>query len=292
MSIVKRFITESIKRTEIDEFLQKKLERAGYGGVNLSKTPLGTHVVVYAMRPGLVIGRGGETIKELASVLEENFKISNPQISVSEIEVPELNAHVVASRVASALQRGIHFRRAGFWALNQVMDAGALGIEIVISGKLRTERARFEKFRAGYFPRCGEPALRNMREAVAHVLLKPGIIGVRVKLMPSDAVFPDKIKIVEPPVSEEPEIAVTQEKVLAKPEEKLEEVAVEEKVEVTPVEEVPEAKPAEETPEEPATKEAPEEAPAEEKTEEKPAEEKTEQAPAAEDARKAEEAPP
>ena len=108
MSIVKRFITEAIKRTEIDELLQKKLERAGYGGVNLSKTPLGTHVVIYAMRPGLVIGRGGETIKELATVLEENFKISNPQISVSEIEVPELNAYVVGCRVASALQRGIH----------------------------------------------------------------------------------------------------------------------------------------------------------------------------------------
>src|SRR5674476_802791 len=133
MSIVKRFITESIKRTEIDEFLQKKLERAGYGGVNLSKTPLGTHVVIYAMRPGLVIGRGGETIKELASALEQNFKVSNPQISVSEIEVPEFNAYVVASRVASALQRGVHFRRAGFWALNQVMEAGALGAEIVLS---------------------------------------------------------------------------------------------------------------------------------------------------------------
>ncbi len=197
MSIVKRFITESIKKTEIDEFLQKKLERAGYGGVNLSKTPLGTHVVIYAMRPGLVIGRGGETIKDLATSLEETFKVTNPQISVSEIEVPEFNAYVVATRVASALQRGVHFRRAGFWALNQVMDAGALGAEIVISGKLRTERARFEKFRAGYFPRCGEPALRNMRKAEVHVQLKPGIIGVRVKLMPPDAQFPDKIKVIQ-----------------------------------------------------------------------------------------------
>ncbi len=210
MSIVKRFITESIKRTEIDEFLQKKLERAGYGGVNLSKTPLGTHVVIYAMRPGLVIGRGGETIKELASSLEENFKLSNPQISVSEIEVPEFNAIVVANRVASALQRGVHFRRAGFWALNQVMEAGALGAEIVISGKLRTERARFEKFKAGYFPRCGEPAIRNMKKAEAHVQLKPGMIGVRVKIMPPDAIFPDKIQIAAALPPEEKVIAPTQ----------------------------------------------------------------------------------
>jgi small subunit ribosomal protein S3 len=195
MSIVKRFISEAIKNAEIDEFLQKKLERAGYGGVNLSKTPLGTHVVVYAMRPGLVIGRGGETIRELASVLEQNFKVANPQISVSEIEVPELNAYVVASRVTSALQKGIHFRRAGFWAMNQVMEAGALGCEIVISGKLRTERARFEKFRAGYFPRCGEPALKYTRKTEAHVQLKAGMFGVRVKIMPPDAQFPDKIKI-------------------------------------------------------------------------------------------------
>jgi ribosomal protein S3, eukaryotic/archaeal type len=210
MSIVKRFITESIKKTEIDEFLEKKLERAGYGGVNISKTPLGTHVVIYAMRPGLVIGRGGETIKELAASLDQNFKVSNPQISVSEIEVPEFNAKVIANRVASALERGVHFRRAGFWALNQVMEAGALGCEIVISGKLTTERARFEKFRAGHYPIVGEPALVAMRTAEAHVQLKPGMIGVRVKIMPPDAYFPDKVKILEPKQVDET-VVVTQE---------------------------------------------------------------------------------
>lgn len=209
MSIVKRFITESIKKTEIDEFLEKKLERAGYGGVNISKTPLGTHVVIYAMRPGLVIGRGGETIKELAASLEQNFKVSNPQISVSEIEVPEFNAKVIANRVASALERGVHFRRAGFWALNQVMEAGALGCEIVISGKLTTERARFEKFRAGHYPIVGEPALVAMKTAEAHVQLKPGMIGVRVKIMPPDAYFPDKVKIIEPKQVDET-VVVTQ----------------------------------------------------------------------------------
>lgn len=217
MSIVKRFISESIKKTEIDEFLEKKLERAGYGGVNISKTPLGTHVVIYAIRPGLVIGRGGETIKELATSLEHNFKVSNPQISVSEIEVPEFNAKVIANRVASALERGVHFRRAGFWALNQVMEAGALGCEIVISGKLTTERARFEKFRAGHFPTVGEPALRAMRTATAHIQLKPGIFGVRVKIMPPDASFPDKVSIKEPKPEEEEPIVATQEATPATP---------------------------------------------------------------------------
>lgn len=197
MSVIKHFIAESIKKAEIDEFLQKKLERSGYGGVTISKTPLGTHIVIYAMRPGLVIGRGGETIRDLASILEEKFQVSNPQISVSEIEIPELNAFVVASRVASALQRGIHFRRAGFWSLNQVMEAGAMGVEITISGKLRTERSRYEKFRAGYLPKCGEPSLKYMQKAEVHVQLKPGIFGVKVRIMPPNAKFPDKIQILD-----------------------------------------------------------------------------------------------
>jgi small subunit ribosomal protein S3 len=265
MSIVKRFISEAIKNAEIDEFLQKKLERAGYGGVNLSKTPLGTHVVVYAMRPGLVIGRGGETIRELATVLEQNFKVANPQISVSEIEVPELNAYVVASRVTSALQKGIHFRRAGFWAMNQVMEAGALGCEIVISGKLRTERARFEKFRAGYFPRCGEPALKYTRKTEAHVQLKAGMFGVRVKIMPPDAVFPDKIKI----VTELPPALAAEKKVeTAIPVEKAE---VTEKIVV--VEEEKKAENAEAVPQEPVKAEVEQAA-----VTEKPAEGKPEEA--------------
>lgn len=205
MSVVEHFISDSIKRTEIDEFLQKELERAGYGGVDISKTPLGTHMVIYAMRPGLVIGRGGRNIKELAEILEEKFDVSNPQISVSEMEIPELNAYVVASRIASALQRGIHYRRAGYWALNRVMEAGALGAEIIISGKLRSRRGRYEKFKAGYLPKCGHPALKYMRKTEVHVPLKPGTLGVKVRIMPPDAKFPDKIDIVESLPEEEEE---------------------------------------------------------------------------------------
>jgi len=197
MSIVKHFVSESLKKAEINEFLRNEFEKAGYGGVDIAKTPLGTHIVVYAMRPGLIIGRGGETIKDLAMVLEQKFQLPNPQISVAEIEVPELNAYVIASRVTSALKRGVHFRRAGFWALQQTMEAGALGAEIIISGKLRTERARFEKFRDGYIPKSGDPALKYLRKAILHVQLKPGIFGVKVRIMPHEATFPDRVEMTE-----------------------------------------------------------------------------------------------
>jgi len=219
MSVVKHFVTEAVKKTEIDEFLRNEFERAGYGGVDITKTPLGTHIVVYAMRPGLIIGRGGETIKELATLLEQKFQLPNPQISVAEIEVPEFNAYVIASRVTSALKRGVHFRRAGFWALQQVMEAGALGAEIIISGKLRTERARYEKFRAGYIPKSGEPALKYLHKAELHVQLKPGIFGVKVRIMPPEAKFPDQVQITEeipPEVTEKTET-------VAEPEAKTEE---------------------------------------------------------------------
>jgi small subunit ribosomal protein S3 len=203
LSAVEHFIEESVKKAEIDEFLRNEFERAGYGGVSITKTPLGTHIVVYTMRPGLVIGRGGETIRELARVLEEKFQLPIPQISVAEIEIPELNAYVVASRIASALKRGVHYRRSGYWALNQIMEAGALGAEIIISGKLRTDRARYEKFRAGYMPKSGEPARKYMRKAEVHVQLKSGILGVKVRIMPPEAKFPDQVQIVEEEIVEE-----------------------------------------------------------------------------------------
>jgi small subunit ribosomal protein S3 len=226
VSVVKHFIEDSIKKTEIDEFLQNEFERAGYGGVSITKTPLGTHLVIYTMRPGLVIGRGGETIRALAAVLEEKFQLPSPQISVAEIEIPELNAYVVASRIASALKRGVHYRRAGFWGLTQAMEAGALGIEIIISGKLRTDRARYEKFREGYLPKSGEPPRKYMRKAELDVQLKPGTLGVKVRLLPPDAQFPDQVKVhvIEDELEREPEREIVEETAVT--EEKLAETEV------------------------------------------------------------------
>ncbi|RMF31586.1 MAG: 30S ribosomal protein S3 [Candidatus Nitrosothermus koennekii] len=175
---------------ELDEFLANELADAGYGGVDVQKTPLGTRVVVYVTRPGLVIGRRGLGIKDLTDKLAK-FGLQNPQISVSEIEVPELNPRVVANRVAQLITRGTAFRRAALWALNAIMNAGAMGAEVTISGKLRSERAHFEKYTMGILPKSGEPSNVAVKEAVAHVLLRLGMYGIKIKIAYKDALPPE-----------------------------------------------------------------------------------------------------
>ncbi len=192
MSVQKFFVRDNMRKAEIDEFLARELNRAGYTKVEISKTTLGTRLVVYAAKPGMVIGRRGQSIRDLTVLLEQKFGMENPQISVATIDVPELEPKVIAGQIASALERGIHFRRAAYWALQRVMSAGALGVEISIRGKLSTERGRCEKFRQGYLPKSGEPVLRQVAKAVAWVQLKQGLIGVQVKILPPTAHFPDK----------------------------------------------------------------------------------------------------
>jgi small subunit ribosomal protein S3 len=140
----------------------------------------------------MVIGRRGQSIRDLTKTLEEKFHIENPQLSVANIDVPEQDPKVVASQVAQALQRGVHFRRAAYWAIQRVMESQALGVEITIRGKLTTERSRFEKFKAGYLPRVGDPVLKSVRTAVADVQLKQGLFGINVRILPPQIDYIDK----------------------------------------------------------------------------------------------------
>ena len=197
MPIHTYFVKENARRAEIDEYLAQELKRAGYSKVEMTKTPLGTRVVIYAAKPGLVIGRRGQSIRDLTKILEEKFGVENPQISVATVEIPELDPKVVASQIAMALQRGIHFRRAAYWALQRTIEAGALGVEICIRGKLTTDRARYEKYRAGYLPAVGEAISRILRTAVVDTQLKQGLFGISVKLMPPNVTLPDKPTIKE-----------------------------------------------------------------------------------------------
>lgn len=177
---------------ELSAFLARRLVHAGYVDVQLFKTPIGTRVVVLAERPAVVIGRRGASVKELQEILQKKFGVDNPQIDVVEVANPDLNAKIVAYGIARAMARGVKFRRAALVAIRRVMEAGAKGVEVVISGKLSSQRARFEKYTTGIVYKSGMPG-ETIDEAVVHVLLKPGIYGVRVRIAPPEVPITAKV---------------------------------------------------------------------------------------------------
>ncbi|MCC7553473.1 MAG: 30S ribosomal protein S3 [Methanobacteriaceae archaeon] len=196
--IEKDFVTEGLKRTRIDEYLEDELERAGYGGMDVQITPLGTMVVVFAERPGMVIGRGGKNVRAITNTLKNDFGLDNPQIEVKQVDVPELNPKIMAYKIANMLQRGMHFRRVAYSTIRRIMGAGAQGVEITISGKIRGSRSAVAKFVEGYIKKCGEPSIKHVQKGFATVQLKPGVLGIYVKIMPPGVVLPDNVEILPP----------------------------------------------------------------------------------------------
>ena len=198
MAIERKFVVENQRRVLLKEFLMKESERAGFGGIKIQRTPLGTLITLEVERPGLIIGRGGKRIKELTDTIANKFGLENPQIEIEEVsDNAALNAQLMAQKVASALERGWHFRRVGHSTVRRIMDTGARGCQVIISGKLTGDRHRTEKFTMGYIKYCGEVASRVMDEGIATAKTKPGIIGVKVRLMPPHAKLPDEIEIFE-----------------------------------------------------------------------------------------------
>jgi small subunit ribosomal protein S3 len=190
-SSVKSILTTSRSFAELDEFFEKELRDAGYGGLEVQKSPVGTTLKVYVARPGLAIGRRGTGIKELTDKVASKFGFPNPQIAVTEVENPELNARIMAARIAQIVSRGTAFRRAAMWSVNNIMNAGASGVEISVAGKLRSDRSHGEKYRAGVVPKSGDTADRSVDEATTDVLLKLGLYGIKVKIALRDALPPE-----------------------------------------------------------------------------------------------------
>lgn len=198
MSSERKFVVENVRRILLKEYIKKETERAGFGGLDIQRTPMGTRVTLIAERPGMVIGRKGGAIKDLTETIEQKFKFDNPQIEVQEVANPNLNAQIMAYKLAEALERGWHFRRAGHSTVRRIMDAGAKGCQVTIAGKLTGERHRTEKFTAGNIKYCGEPAKEWMSIGYAIAMRKPGVMGVKVKIMHPDAKLPDDIEIIAP----------------------------------------------------------------------------------------------
>ena len=205
MTVVKDMLKERVRRVQVHDHVQKRTARAGFGGLSIQRTPLGTHVRISAERPGLVIGRKGSDIQRLTEELERKFGYENLQVEAGEVNHFALNPLIMAAKVANALERGWNYRRAGNSMLQRIMDAGARGCQITIAGKLTGLRHRTEKFLSGHIKFCGETALELMDVGIAQAKLKPGTIGVKVAIMKPDAKLPDEIEVakIEVPVAEE-----------------------------------------------------------------------------------------
>jgi len=191
MSAVKNVINDNYNNMLLDEYLKEKIKDAGYSGVNISKVPTGTKIVLFVTKPGIVIGRKGSGIQELTKKFEEGFGFKNPQISVEEIKKPELSPNVMCNRMAAYIQRGTAFRRATMWTMQQIMEKGALGVQITISGKLRGDRSAFEKHSAGILPRAGDYADKIVSEDIAHVETAMGLIGIRIRIAIKEKIIPE-----------------------------------------------------------------------------------------------------
>jgi small subunit ribosomal protein S3 len=193
--IEKIFVREGIKKVRMNEYFGKELERAGYGGMEIKRTPMGTQITVSVEKPGMIIGKDGRRIKGLTEDINRKQELDNPQIDVQPIGVPDLSAPLMANRLAKLIERGWHFRRAGRSTLQRIMDKGALGCEITMSGKIKGPRSRMEKMIDGYIKHCGAVAEEIVDHGYAIAKVKSGIIGVSVWIVKPDAKRPDAFRI-------------------------------------------------------------------------------------------------
>jgi small subunit ribosomal protein S3 len=195
MAAERKIVAEYVRRVLLKEYLMKEVSRAGFGGLDVQRTPMGTRVILTTERPGLVIGRRGQTIKNLTQVIEEQFGFENPQIEVQEVENASLNAQIMAEKLAFSLERGWHFRRAGHSTVRRIMDSGARGCYIIVAGKLSGQRHRTEKFKEGNIKFCGDTKAQFIEHGYAVAKLKMGVIGVTVEIMVKDAKMPADITV-------------------------------------------------------------------------------------------------
>jgi len=191
-----KFVEAKKQEFEIKEFVREKLGKGKISDIKIERTPVGEKIIIITAKPGLVIGRGGEIIWEISNVLKKQFKFENPQIEVSELQEPMFDAQTVADRIATSLEKfgPLKFKLVAYRELEEIKKAGALGAEIRLGGKLPSARAKSWRFAFGYLKKTGGGA-KIVNKASAIASTRPGIVGVKVSIVPKNTRIPDKIEI-------------------------------------------------------------------------------------------------
>ncbi len=195
--IERKIISQKLKEFQIQDYISSTLKNSGQSHTKLLHTPLGEKIVVYTSRPGIIVGRKGQHIKKLTSTIKKRFELENPQLEIAEVENVNLNSKIVAERIAQAFERygSQRFKGIVHRVMQDTINAKAMGIEVTISGKVPSARAKAWRFYLGYLKKCGDIALTGVDKGFATAKLKSGIIGIKVRIMPPTTKLPDDIHV-------------------------------------------------------------------------------------------------
>lgn len=195
--IERKILHGKLRDFQVNETLEDSLSKVGFSSSKLTKTPLGEKITIVASRPGLIVGRKGSNIKALTKTLKSKFKLENPQIEIEEVKNQNLDPKIIAEKIQSAMERfgTKKFKGVGHKSMDDVMRAGALGVEILISGKIPSQRAKRWRFYKGYLKKSGDVAVSKVATAYAAANLKSGTVGIQVRIMLPDTWLPDRVDI-------------------------------------------------------------------------------------------------
>merc|ERR1712230_331164 len=168
----RKFVADGVFYAELNELLVRELAEDGYSGVEVRQTPARHEIIIRATRTQNVLGEKGRRIRELTAVVQKRFGFPNGSVELYAEKV--LNRGLCAVAQAESLRYkllgGLAVRRACYGVLRFIMESGALGCEVIVSGKLRAQRAKSMKFSDGYMIKAGNPCRDFIDSAVRHVL--------------------------------------------------------------------------------------------------------------------------
>lgn len=168
------------------EYMQKKLSSAGLVSVVIERSLTVIKVILFVSRPGVVIGKGGANLEDIKKQIERLLNVSKLKkdkvkidLKVEEVNQPDLSAKLVAERISGQLMKRFPHRRAVNQAMERVMQAGAKGVKISLSGRVGgAEIGRTEKYFEGSVPT--QTLRANIDYHHEPALTRSGYVGIKV----------------------------------------------------------------------------------------------------------------
>lgn len=203
--IERKFVRAKMDDYKIKNYLKNRLVNSGFSDAEIEKTPIGTRVIINASKPGLIVGKGGSQVNEISRELIEKFKLENPQVEINEIKDPELDPNIIAERVVQQLIRfgKTRFKAIGYKTLQKMLSSGAVGAEVVISGRIPGQRHKTWRFKGGRLPKSGYVSDHLVKRGFRDIKWNQGSIGITVKILTPDVKTPDDFKLVKEEKKEE-----------------------------------------------------------------------------------------